>query len=67
MKVKELISKAHLYGDQKVKIRDHSTAATFITQDRYTFALDSDEVERIHQLKVNTFEITELGLLINAE
>lgn len=67
MKVKELIAKAHLYGEQKVKIRDHSTATTFITRDRYTFALEAEEVERILKLKVNTFEITKEGLLINAE
>ena len=67
MKVKELMLKAHLYGDQKISVFDYSTQKTFTTKDRYCFELDSDEVERILRLKVNSYNVNEKGIVINAE
>jgi len=67
IKVGELIKKVHLYGDQKIKVNDHSTAQTITTKDRYCFELDSDEVQRILKLKVNSFEVRDTGLTVWAE
>lgn len=67
MKVKELMLKAHLYGDQKITVVDHSTQQTFTTKDRYAFEMDSDEVERIIRLKVNSYNVNEKGICIYAE
>ena len=67
MKVGDLIKKVHLYGEQKIKVNDHSTGQTITTKDRYCFELDSDEVQRILKLKVNSFEVGEAGLTVWAE
>lgn len=67
MKVGELIKKVHLYKGQGITLIDHSTATTFKTCGRYTFDKDSDEIERLMKLKVNTFDVNEDGLRIYAE
>ena len=67
MKVGELIRRALLYGDQQIEVRDFSTKQTFLTKHRFAFELDSEEVARIINLKVNTFEISDRGITINAE
>ena len=67
MKVGDLIKEVHLYGEQKIKVNDHSTAQTITTKDRYCFELDSDEVQRILKLKVNSFEVRDTGLTVGAE
>lgn len=67
MKVKELMRKVHLYGEQRIMVNDLCTQQTITTKDRYCFELDSDEVERIFNLKVNSFEVNEKGLRIWAE
>ncbi len=62
------MKKVHLYGNQKIKVRDFSVQKTFVTKDRYCFELDSEEIERICRLKVNSFEIDDQKMLvINAE
>ncbi len=67
MKVGDLIKKVYLYRERKIKVNGHSTAQTITTKDRYCFELDSDEVQRILKLKVNSFEVGEAGLTVWAE
>ena len=67
MKVGDLIKKAHLYGEQKIKVNDRSTAQTITTKDRNCFELDSDEVQRLLKLKVNSYEVNAAGLTVWAE
>lgn len=67
MKVKDLITKAHLFGSQKITLSDRSTAQTLTTSDRYYFDVDSEEAERIFKLKVNSFEVGADGIKIWAE
>ena len=67
MKVNELMKKVHLYKGQSVTLIDHSTATTFKTSGRYAFDIDSEEVERLLKLKVNTFNVNEMGICIHAE
>ena len=67
MKVRELISKAHLFSGQKIKLNDMSTGQTFITKDRYAFDIDSEEVDRLLCLRVNTFNVNNTGLIIWAK
>ncbi len=67
MKVRELMRHSHLIQGQKTKLNDYSTAKTFITVDRYCFDIDSNEVERLLNLKVNSFDVSEFGLTIHAE
>lgn len=66
MKVKELMNHANLLGGQKTILHDYSTQKTF-TADRCCFGLNSNEVERILKLKVNTFRTNDNGLEIFAE
>lgn len=40
---------------------------TITTKDRYCFELDSDEVERIMKLKVNSYEVSNSGQTVWAE
>ena len=67
MKVRELMKHAHLINGQKTKLNDHSTDKTFVTVDRYSFDVGSDEVDRLLNLKVNSFDVSGFGLTIHAE
>lgn len=67
MKVRELMKKVHLTATQKVKLNDCSTASTHITEGRYDFGYESEEVERLLSLKVNSFAVNDNGLVIWAE
>lgn len=68
MKVRELINHAHLLTGQKTVIHDvGETKKTYYSSDRYAFDLDSDTVEYLLRLKVNTFRCNGAGLEIYAE
>lgn len=68
MKVRELMNHAHLLSGQKTILHDRGeTKKTYTTTDRYRFDLDSDAVEYLLHLKVNTFRCNDAGLVIYAE
>ena len=67
MKVRELMNKAHLFDGQHVKLNDVTNQETYITVDRYAFELGSDVVERLLDMKVNSFNVSADGLTIWAE
>ncbi len=67
MKVRELMKHVHLIKGQKTKLNDYSTSKTFITVDCYCFDIESEELERLLSLKVNTFDVSDYGLTIHAE
>ena len=68
MKVRELINHAHLLAGQKTILHDvGKTKKTYISVDRYAFDLDSDTVEYLLRLKVNTIRCSDAGLEIYAE
>ena len=66
MKVKDLLAKVHLISGQNIKLIDHSTITTFCTKNRYTFGLNSDVVERLMKLKVDSFTVCDAGLTVHA-
>lgn len=68
MKVRELINHAHLLAGQKTILHDMGeTKKNYTSVDRYAFELDSDTVEYLLRLKVNTFRCNNAGLEIYAE
>lgn len=67
MKVRELMNKAHLIKGQRTKLNDVTNQETYITIDRYTFELGSDVVEKLLNMKVNSFSVNNDGLTIWAE
>ena len=68
MKVRELISKCHLYTGQHTTSHDRGeTKKKYVSANRYAFELGSDITEYLLGLKVNSFECNESGLTINAE
>lgn len=66
MKVKDLLAKVHLISGQNIKLIDHSTVTTFFSKDRYAFGLNSNVVERLMKLKVDSFTVCDAGLTVHA-
>ena len=67
MKVRELMNKAHLINGQHTKLNDVTNQETYVTVDRYAFELGSDAVEKLLNMKVNSFSVSNDGLTIWAE
>lgn len=67
MKVRDLTLNVNLNRAQKITVNDRRTAQTLTTQNQKCFELGSDEVERVLNLKVTSFEVSDLGLRIWAE
>ncbi len=64
MKVKELMKVAHLYDGQETIVKDVETEEIFRTNGRYDF--DKSVEDRVLDMKVNTFNISDSVLLIYA-
>lgn len=64
MKVKELMKVAHLYDGQETIVKDVETKEIFRTNGRYDF--DKSVEDRVLDMKVNTFNISDSVLLIYA-
>lgn len=67
MKVRELMNKVWLLNGQHTKLNDVTNQQTYVTVDRYAFELGSDVVERLLNMKVNSFQATAEGITIWAE
>lgn len=64
MKVKELMKVVHLYDGQETIVKDVETKEIFRTNGRYDF--DKSVEDRVLDMKVNTFNISDSVLLIYA-